>query len=211
MNNATLSTIRGLKAGYAGQQVTIVSIGAGQVDLAHQNANSAANNRQINYMTSAPTPLKAGVGSATYQYDGTTLRWRLVSHNQGGPITRAFDAADFTGSGSMTWTVDSGDVFAYDFMLVGRQMLITIDFDTTTIGGTASSALRFAIPLTGASPTKAARQVLWVNQAGITSLGVLNVLAAVTYIQITKNFDGDNWTLNTNNVHIAGQLYISVD
>jgi len=63
MNNASLATIRGLKAGYAGQIVTIVSVGAGQVDLAHQNAGSSAGNRFINFATIGTTCLAAGVGT----------------------------------------------------------------------------------------------------------------------------------------------------
>src|SRR5258708_2466791 len=35
MNNATLSTIRGLIAGVDGQKLLIISVGAGQVDFAH--------------------------------------------------------------------------------------------------------------------------------------------------------------------------------
>lgn len=87
MNNASLSTIRGLKAGYAGQEVTVVSIGAGQVDLAHQNAGSLTGSRLINTVTSASTSLAAGSGMATYKYDETTARWRLLTHTQGAGIS----------------------------------------------------------------------------------------------------------------------------
>src|ERR1035437_5764017 len=64
MNNASLTTIRGLKAGVAGQQVTIVSVGTGKVDLAHANTGSGAVNRLLNYITSAATPLAPGSGTA---------------------------------------------------------------------------------------------------------------------------------------------------
>ena len=53
MNNANLATVRGLKAGVDGQLVTIVSVGAGQVDLAHQNTgDGTAANRLINISAS---------------------------------------------------------------------------------------------------------------------------------------------------------------
>src|ERR1035437_9565563 len=95
MNNASLATIRGLKAGVAGQQVTIVSIGAGEVDFAHQNAGSTAANRLINTVTSGITPLAPGKGTAVYEYDGTAARWRLVSHTQGAAIAVTYNAGDF--------------------------------------------------------------------------------------------------------------------
>lgn len=87
MNNATLATIRGLLAGNDGQQVTIVSVGAGQVDLANQNSNSTAANRLINSISSLNTSLAPGVGFATYEYDATTARWRLINHTQGAAIS----------------------------------------------------------------------------------------------------------------------------
>jgi hypothetical protein len=47
-NNASLLTIRGLQAGVSGQVLTIVSVGAGQVDLSHQDTgDGTAANRLI--------------------------------------------------------------------------------------------------------------------------------------------------------------------
>jgi hypothetical protein len=60
MNNATLATIQGIAAGLSGQRLTILSIGAGQVDFAHQNAGATAANRLINFATSGNTSLAAG-------------------------------------------------------------------------------------------------------------------------------------------------------
>lgn len=77
MNNATLSTITGIIAKFAGQIVVIVSIGAANVELAHQNAFSSAANRFINIITASNTVLTPGK-AAIYQYDANTLRWRLV-------------------------------------------------------------------------------------------------------------------------------------
>ncbi len=76
-NNAALLTIRGLLAGSAGQQMTIVAIGAGAVDLANQDANSAAANRIITG-TGATVTVTAATGAAILSYDGTTARWRRV-------------------------------------------------------------------------------------------------------------------------------------
>ncbi len=78
MNNASLSTIRGLKAGTAGQRLTLVSIGAGDVALADQNTNSLAANRLITG-SGATSTLFAGAGSVTLSYDATTARWRVVN------------------------------------------------------------------------------------------------------------------------------------
>lgn len=137
MNNATLATIRGLKAGKAGQKVTIISVGAGIVEFAHQNAGSVAANRLINFATSAPTRLAAGVGNATFQYDDVTDRWRLVDHNQGAFINQAYNAGDFT-SQIGTWTVDAGDITTFAYYLAGRILTVTYYLDSTSISDAVS-------------------------------------------------------------------------
>lgn len=87
MNNASSATIRGIKAGYAGQVIAVVSVGAGSVSLEHQNVNSQEANRLINLITASVTFLVAGKGAALYQYDNNTLRWRLIFHNVGTVFT----------------------------------------------------------------------------------------------------------------------------
>lgn len=146
MNNASLSTIRGIKAGYAGKIITIVSVGAGQVDLAHQNTNSSAANRLINFVTSSATPLAAGKGTATYQYDATTARWRLVNYEIGSWISVAYSSSNFTSAGAMTWTVDSADQVTYQYMLIGRRLFLDIYLNDTSIGGVPASQIFVAIP-----------------------------------------------------------------
>lgn len=144
-NNATLSTLRGLKAGSDGQQVTIVSMGAGEVDLAHQNAGSTAANRLINRITSGITPLAAGFGSAIYEYDATTARWRLVEHNQGAWITIPFNAGDWTGNGLMTVSVPS---MATDKFYIKDNTFNYLFFNQNniTIGGTPNNLVQRLLP-----------------------------------------------------------------
>jgi len=80
-NNATLLTIQGIVAnetqGYDGQRLQIISIGAGDVDLAHQNTGALAAYRLINFV-SGTTTLPAGVGQADFVRDNTTGRWRMT-------------------------------------------------------------------------------------------------------------------------------------
>lgn len=140
MNNASLSTIQGLKAGKSGQLVTIVSIGAGQVNIANQNTNSLAGNRFITFVTSAPTPLAPGAGAIVCKYDGTTERWRLISHNQGAVITPTFAAGDFTAS-SGSWSVDSGDVSSCAYYLTGKVLLVIFQIDATSVSATPAQLI----------------------------------------------------------------------
>lgn len=143
-NNATLLTINGVAGGVDGALLRIVSVGAGQVTLAHQNAGSTAANRLLNIITSGITPLAAGVGVATLLYDGTTARWRLVRHDQGAPIDVAYNASDFTSAS--TWTVDSGDVNRHSYMVRGREVTEYLEIVTSSVGASPGSALMSLIP-----------------------------------------------------------------
>lgn len=135
MNNASLATIRGLKAGTAGQQVTLVSIGAGQVDLSNQDAGSSAANRLINTVTSISTSLAAGAGKAIYQYDATTARWRLIHHEQGGVVSFT---TTWTATGSNP-AIGNGSIVS-SFELTGARITaqVTITMGSTTTFGTGA-------------------------------------------------------------------------
>ncbi len=142
MNNATLSVITGLKAGYPGQRVTFVSIGAGVVHFTHQDASSVATNRLINICTSDHTNLAAGSGFATYQYDDTTARWRLVDFDQGGPLTYSV-----TWKGSVSDPAIGNGTLTGSYYLRSRVIDVAIQVtlgSTTTLG---SGVWFFSIPI----------------------------------------------------------------
>lgn len=171
MTNATLATIRGLKAGYPGQRVTIISTNA-QVDLANQNAGSTTEFRLINKVTSANSSLAAGVGSCSYVYDIVTLRWRLDSHIQGAFINQPFNAGDFTGAGALTWTVGVGNISTFAYYLNGKELTVILAEGGGTTGGTPNLYLNSVIPggFSSSSPT-----------AGLYRYSENGVAAAGTY------------------------------
>lgn len=200
MNNASLSTLRGLKAGYAGQRVTIVSIGAGEVDLAHQNAGSSANNRLLNVVTSVSTPLAAGAGTATFQYDATTLRWRIVNHDQGDYITVAYAAGNFTAS-SGTWTVDSGDQLSFQFWIKGRECWYNLDLASTTNTG---GQVTMRVTLTG-MPVIAFNKfaVVWASDGGVDITTLVEASTGHSTQLHFYKFGGGNWNANTNTMRVT--------
>lgn len=78
-NNASAVVLRGIAItnAFAGQRVVIVSIGAGTVDLNHEDTNSTAANRLLTDTGSA-VQLGAGTGKAEIVYDGDSARWRVL-------------------------------------------------------------------------------------------------------------------------------------
>ncbi len=74
-NNASSLTIDGLIAGVAGQRLVIRSVGAGVVILADEAAGSSAANRILTGLSGNVT-----VRSATLDYDGADVRWKVRSY-----------------------------------------------------------------------------------------------------------------------------------
>lgn len=145
VNNASSITFSGFSAGTDGQRLRVVSIGAGQVDLAHQSASSSAANRLINYATSAATSLAAGVGTADYVYDATTVRWRLVAHEQGTWISWA-------GTATAT-SLTNGSVSAARYRLSGRTCSVYLQLTNSgTMSATAGTTFIAGLPFTVSQP-----------------------------------------------------------
>jgi len=212
-NNASLLTLTGIQfSGSDGDVIDVVSVGAGQVDLAHQDAGSTAGYRLINFATSGKTSLAAGSGTARYVYDGTTSRWRLLIHDQGAWITPAYAAGDFTGGGSMTWTVDSGDVSAYAYWLKGRTLIVRWKLGTTSIGGTLNTIVQIKIPggFSGVTSTTSGHMY---GQGGVFAnlSGAIVDTGAPTQIQLyTANFGAANYAASTNTSSFYGSIPIEV-
>lgn len=209
MNNATLATIQGIAAGLSGQKLTIISIGAGQVDLAHQNAGATAANRLINVATSGNTSLAAGSGSATYQYDATTARWRLVQHEQGAWITPTYAGASYTAS-SGTWTVDSGDVSTQAYYLRGRSLTVAWILGATSASATPTNLIIGNGAWGGFTVAKAILNTVLYNDNGAGNVvGFAQVSAAGTSIPINK-LTG-TFSIATNTTNVLGEITFEVN
>lgn len=183
MNNATDSVIRGLVAGSPGQVVTIISVGAGNVYLAHQNANSSSNNRLINTATSANTPLAAGSGSITYQYDSITARWRLIAHKQGAYIAVVYSAGDYTTNDGTTWSIYT-PTFNLSYQLRDSQLQVIGFFDWDLSANTAVQ-LQAKIP-NGFSAIASAQSWSFIKDNNIKVNGRLSVSPAGVNLNLTK-------------------------
>lgn len=136
-------TLTGLKAGYAGQIVTLLTV-TDQLDLPYQTGSSS-NNQLTNQITTGPTPVMPQ-GNATYRYDIIGQKWRLISHLQGNVINVAYNAANFTGNGLMTVTVAAGDQTAYRYQIVNKFMFLYLQLDNITIGGTPNTQIIIQLP-----------------------------------------------------------------
>lgn len=192
----------------AGDQVTIVSVGAGHVLLSHQGGTSTAEHRLINLATSAATRLAAGAGTATYVYDDTSDRWRLSVHDQGAFIHDA--SATYTASGSMTWTVAAGDISRWAYYLSGRVLQLQFSLVDTTLGGTPSSTLEGTIP-GGYTNTTATHSTYQLKNTTTIAAGHVFASSSATTIGFRKIDDSNLTVSGSDNNDVLGQLTLAVN
>lgn len=123
--------------------------------------------------------------------------------------TPTYASGNFTASGSMTWTVDSGDVTTYAYLLLGKTMFLTVYLSSTSVGGTLSNAFRIAIP----GSNTAAGTVLGtclLRDNGTASVGQFYTGAAgATYVTVQKA-DASNFSASTNNTVVSGSLIFPI-
>lgn len=216
LNYTGTITITGFVAGYNGQRVTLININVGQIDFPHRNAGSAAANQLILMATSgktslAPAPAAGAMGGvATFVYDTTNVGWRLVDHEQGGWITPAFSAANFTAVGAMTWTVAAGQVITCRYILRGRTVTFAFNLSGTTIGGTVNNALYINAPAWGGySALAQVSNPLGFAQDGGGTVAAFARTNASTILQIFKS-NIANWTATASATH-EGQITFDVN
>ena len=125
--------------------------------------------------------------------------------------TPTFNAGDFTAAGSMTWTLTSGDVGTYAYSLIGNQMTVLFELNTTTVGGTANTNLKIKIPASKTA-TKTTRNGMKYtnNNAAPYSNGFCAVIATSTTIDCYIDA-ATNWTLTTDLTNVLGQITFEVN
>lgn len=141
------------------------------------------------------------MGASVPQWDG------------GAWVSPAFNAGNFTASGSQTWTVGSGDVATYAYLLVGKTMTVSFNIQNSSVGGTPSSELRIAIPAGQTSVAgKVIDSLIRISDAGAAlTTGYCEVGSGATAIQCFKDLTGvSNWSAATDTTIVIGQITFEV-
>lgn len=120
----------------------------------------------------------------------------------------AYSAANFVGTGAMTWTVDSGDQVRFSYLLSGKTITVSFWINTSSLTGTATNEIRITIP---AGKTSAAYSagIVWLNNPA-SNVGIINAPAGQTYLQIYKA-DQTNFTLSTNTFLLSGTFTFEIN
>jgi hypothetical protein len=125
-------------------------------------------------------------------------------------VTPAFNAGDFTASGSQTWTVIAGNVTTYGYTLVGKTMTVAFNIASTSVGGTPSTELRIKVP-TGATVAKTILVPIRIVDNGAAAVvGIAQVSASGTFISCYKDLSQTaNWSASTN-TGVAGEITFEI-
>ena len=125
-------------------------------------------------------------------------------------IKPAYNAGNFTGSGSMTWTVEVGDVTTYQASLIGKTMTVVWKLDATSVGGTPSTGLYILVPGGYAAKTAAFAPAYVVDNGGAAVWSSAHIAAGQSVIGIDKTLAGGNWSASTNATYIYGEITFEV-
>jgi len=120
----------------------------------------------------------------------------------------AYSAGNFTGSSSMTWTVEEADVLAYHYFILGSLMYIWFDFNNTTVGGTVDYTLFFKIPNGNTSNTKMIVPVYSsLNGAKEFVFGYSEISSTLIGLQ---RMGGAKYAASTNQTRFSGFIVIAI-
>ena len=124
--------------------------------------------------------------------------------------TPTYASGNFFGPGGMPWTVESGDVTTFEYMIIGKTMWMSFHLINTTISGTADYNIYIAIPASKTAAktitfTYMVYQGNWVMACGNTapSGSTINLFPDVT--QAAK------WALSTNATFLVGNIFFEIN
>jgi hypothetical protein len=121
--------------------------------------------------------------------------------------TIPYNALNFTGSGSMIWTVQAGDQVTFQYTTIGKTVFVLLQVNTSSVGGTLSTALNVNIPLQiGVTFTQPAFAIDG-SGAHITCLATGQ--AGAYTVQFYK-LGAPNWTASTNTTYIYASLMFAL-
>lgn len=120
----------------------------------------------------------------------------------------SFDAALYTASGAMTWTVESADQATLAYALLGKTLVVSLVLANTTVAGTPSTELRVAIPAS-LTAARAMAMPVRIRDNGTWTTGEASVSADGTVIAIVRT-DGAAFSASSNATDVRGQIAFEV-
>jgi hypothetical protein len=129
--------------------------------------------------------------------------------NDGVWIVPAFQSTDFTAKGTMTWTVDKGDVHTWAYTRIGNAVIASFMIGGTSVGGTPTEELRIMLPAAVVVARDATGLIRIIDGAGVFVPGWASVTVGQNFIAL-RRLDNSNFLVSTNQTSVYGQIVIEV-
>lgn len=171
LTNASTLMIGGIQPGLDGQQLTLLSRGAGVVQLLHEHTSASLAYRLLTNVTSGPLAMYPVLGRAILTYTAAEGRWLLAHFTQGREFVVPFNASDFFVTGG-TWTVAAGDVVSFTYEVRDTRMHVDFELQNTTLSGSGITILGIKIP-GGYTTYSATHRPAWIFVNGVGSTGAV--------------------------------------
>lgn len=121
--------------------------------------------------------------------------------------TPTFNAADYTGSGTLVWTVASTNVTTFAYRMVGKTMEVAIVLQVTTVAG-VGAVLQIAIP-GGFTAAKTMRNACEAIDNAVRTTARIGVAANGRQLLIQRT-DAANWAASAAATAVSAQLSFEV-
>lgn len=151
------------------------------------------------------------IGGQRYEIQAGGLvwcTWYLEAVNMTSWQTPTYAAGSYTANNSMTWTVQSGDVTAFEYLLQGDTLVMAVHIEGSTVGGTPSTELRIALP-DNRTVAKATGNPCQIKDGGSWVEGLMFTSAGDAFVRVSRA-DGGNFSSSTNDTAVIGGLFIEV-
>lgn len=140
----------------------------------------------------------------------TGLGFSADTYLGGAWTTPTFSAGNFTGNGSMTWTVASGDVTTYAYIINGKMMTVSFWIVTSTVGGTPNTNLLIAIPASKVATKNMMSNNCRVYNNSTYNSGACYVESSGTTI-IINTTPPANFTAESDTTEVIGQITFEIN
>jgi hypothetical protein len=204
-----------LQAGTSGTHSIIAAMATSfQVASWGSGTGTVTNTAGYYYTQGAITPSVTGKKYSFFADDGVArfddgVEERGRTTLMGEWASPSYSAGSYTANGAMTWTVDSGDVSAFNYTEIGLTQTISLILSTTTVGGTPNTELRVAIPNSRTAARTTVGTCVGLDNS-VNFQGFWQATAGNAYVSIYNDPSaGTNWTAATNTTQIRCDITVS--
>jgi hypothetical protein len=186
------------------------NLSVGDISTGTPLANFAINNATGNIVLGGSYGYTAD-STTTSAYRGFVEQNRTVAN--GHQITRAFAAGNYSGSGSMSWTVTAREVGGDMLVVNGNEATYYFEVTASSVGGTPATALTINLAAFGVTPAMDSFEACSItDNGGRPAMGMARAVASSQTLLIYKDATfATNWSASTTSTTVRGHIKFPIN